>query len=285
MLDRSALVRDSRNRPVSRAECPETDDAQAQATGGSNGPELGEDTPVWLRAALSSWRNPVFAPPTEAEIPVLDPLALGSNTRFGPSFRGEKEGGGKIGRDHRAVGRAAAATREAGRHALPAIQLSSRFFTESASPSPSYSGSSSRRATPGSEGCAHTHTSRGEGAHAHAHGADGDLQNVTVRAFSKRTLSTARVVAQVDRKFVVCVVRIPQGDGGARDGEEEMGEDNDAGGQKGSQEQEVLVCIDQHAADGEHCPTAPFWGHLSSPTRLTLHLAWFLLASPQSVSE
>ncbi|PWN50585.1 hypothetical protein IE53DRAFT_368795 [Violaceomyces palustris] len=196
--------------------------------------EKSASPPAWLATALSSWKNPTFAPPTEEEeIPHVDSILTFNNPgiadppiprRSSESQNSQRDdvagrlvdvaapenGGccvGVGGQDDRWA--RASLSRRSRRLALPRVQLSSRFFDEPNTPPPTQGddrGGEEEEQGPAS-------------------------QNLV--ALTRESLQGAEMIAQVDLKYLVCSVPlVGRGVEGRR---------------KGSAR--AIVCIDQHAAD------------------------------------
>ena len=157
--------------------------------------------PEWLSRTLSTWKNPVFADPDAAGgdagttgIPQLSQIGL--DTSSSPQKRGWD-------------------TRRENAAPLPGVQLASRFFA----------GAGEAHHEEGHSCQDHSNT-RTLAAGLHS----GPRHQGANIPFSRQDMKEAEVIAQVDRKFISCLLPTRHGNGG---------------------EGHTLAFIDQHAADGE----------------------------------
>ncbi|KAE8272042.1 hypothetical protein A4X09_0g319 [Tilletia walkeri] len=148
-------------------------------------------TPTWLRSAVAGWKNPVLPLPDEVEIPSLAFSATSTDLTA------------------LTASSLASIRRRETNMLLPAIQAHSRFFQDAKEAS---------RTVPG--GCSHS-----------VDDDDNTRLNEIEATLDKETLRSARVLGQVDRKFVLCVVALPRAD------------------MQRLPSSQALLLIDQHAAD------------------------------------
>lgn len=159
------------------------------------------DTPMWLQETITNWENPVLPRQSQSHdtpIPTLEPQT--ASRLFA-----------------RSTGRVSAPqTSRRSTLALPNLQLASTFFHSE------FACSSSS----GSQVC--------EGdvfAHTGEHLRDGAL-SLSAVGLDKSAIAHAHVIAQVDRKYIVCSCPLPA--------KFPVPSGNDG---------ELLICLDQHAAD------------------------------------
>ncbi|CAD6958858.1 unnamed protein product [Tilletia laevis] len=153
-----------------------------------------DPAPAWLRSTVAGWKNPILPLPVEEEIPSLG-FSAASGTPAAPPPHSSS---------------LASIRRREASMLLPAIQAHSRFFQES-----------SESSSPTLKGCSHS-----------AEDDEDEHRLSEIEAtLDKDALRGARVLGQVDRKFVLCVVQLPRTAG------QRLPSNN------------ALLLIDQHAAD------------------------------------
>lgn len=223
--------------------------------------------PSWLSSALSDWKNPIFDSTRDdsRSIPQLGESLRRNLQSHLPEAECSSEGTsssdeeqaveiptssqGKKGKVKQAQ---SAETKRRSKQALPAVQSESRFFGFGAP-------------TDGINPTAFSHSNL-----------QVEDRPITLRA---EDLKTARVIAQVDRKFIACVLSVERGSRRKQDSDEENDEeiwDDDAIDPR----ENVLVFLDQHATDGE----STCWKCNVPIVRLNHFLPFSSAPHPQSAS-